>query len=83
MRGDKTMKMKTKELIKALQTMPNAEVLVYIGEEEEYGNVQQVSLITDDNAFPYSKGDKPKLGPQKYHEDRTNEIVLIKGTLTN
>jgi len=77
------MKMKTKELIEALQTMPNAEVLVYIGEVEEYGTVQQVSLITDDNAFPYSKNDKPKLSPHPYHKDRTNGIVLIKGTLTD
>lgn len=65
--------MTVKELIIKLQDLdPDAEVLTYIEEAEEYGGVDQVKVfspsVSDD--MPYSKGDIL---------DLTHDTILIIG----
>jgi len=63
--------MKVKELIAELSKHnPEAKVLNYIEEAEEYGKTTSVVTITDQDEMPYAKGDVPKID---------GEVVLIQG----
>lgn len=63
--------MTTHKLAALLLKQPNVKVMTYIEEAEEYGKVEEVKFINDENDMPYAKGDVPEL-PE-------DGIVLIQG----
>jgi len=68
--------MTIKELTAKLSEFsPETQVLIYIGEVEEYGDVQIIKEYKPEERenMPYSKGKKPQ---------RNHNIVLIEGELT-
>ena len=63
--------MKVKELIESLNKLdPEAEVLNYVEEAEEYGNTSSIKVINSQDEMPYSKGDTPEF---------KGNLVLISG----
>jgi hypothetical protein len=67
--------MKVSQLITLLQKEdPDADVLTYIQEVEEYGRVDRVNSFEPDQQkdLPYAKGDVPKI---------KNRLVLIQGLI--
>lgn len=67
--------MKVKDLITELSKHnPEAEVLNYVEELEDYGKTTKVVTILNQDDMPYAKGDTPKIN---------GEIVLITGWLAS
>ena len=65
--------MKVKDLIAQLENEnPEAEVMTYIGEADEYGKILEVKSYKKDDKdeLPYAGGDYPKI---------KTELVLIQG----
>jgi len=63
--------MTVKDLITELSKQnPEAEVLNYVEEAEEYGHTTKVVSITNQDDMPYAKCDVPEID---------GEVVLIKG----
>ena len=64
--------MKVKDLKEVLSKMPDdAEVITYIDEDEAYGDISGVCLITNKENMPYAKGSVPEVEVEK--------TVLISG----
>jgi hypothetical protein len=71
--------MKVRHLIEELSKQDqNAEVVTYIDEAEEYGNVNKVEFIKRQSDLYYAKGDQPKLKDKPYE----GKVVLIYGDIT-
>ncbi|MDO8628462.1 MAG: hypothetical protein Q7R56_01780 [Nanoarchaeota archaeon] len=52
--------MKVKQLIESLQVIENKELeVVCAGDNEDWGHISEASIITNQEDFPYQKGDAP------------------------
>ena len=64
--------MTVEKLVVELQMLPQElEVMIYIGEAEEYGSIDKVLVRTERN-LPYAKGSMPELADNE-------KIVIIEG----